>query len=469
MKFFEYIALATTAVALFVAPVGMAQAQSLQQTLSQAYENSPTLSSAFLAVRAAGQGIRSAEGGLLPTIGAQASLQEVFTFAPETQVTNPATGGQMVSGGASASVSDRIGLSYNQTLFDNYATDAGIRAAEATYEASAYTAVNTEQNVLLGAATAFYNVMLDRRIVTIRRENLGFVETQLSAARTRLELGEGTQLDLAQAQSAVAQATAAYQAATNNVAISEANYMRAVGIEPGNLREDMSIGAFIPASVDAALAAAERGHPALLASQAQIRAATAQAEQTIASSGPNVSFSAQAGVGGFISGTPASQVTLGLTLSVPIYSPTRDPAIEQANIGRMRTEVEAFATRDQVYEAVRQAWAGYSSANAQIQSATAAVAATRLALNAMLDQQDVGLATTLDVLDARSSLRSVEEQLASAQTQRAIAGFSLLSAMGVLSAESLGLPVRARAVDGTFIQPVAAQAPAPVDAWHGLR
>src|SRR5690606_21153299 len=131
--------------------------------------------------------------------------------------------------------------------------------------------------------------------------------------------------------------------------------------------------------------------------------------------------------------------------------------IEQANIARMQSEVQAFANRDQVYEAVRQAWAGYNSANSQIQSATAAVAATRLALEAVIDQSDVGQATTLDILDARATLLTVEEQLASAQIQRSIAGFSLVAAMGRLTAQDLGLPVPPRAADGTYITPVAAE------------
>src|SRR5690606_7374137 len=116
-----------------------------------------------------------------------------------------------------------------------------------------------------------------------------------------------------------------------------------------------------------------------------------------------------------------------------------------------------------------QAWAGYNSANSQIQSATAAVAATRLALDAVVDQSEVGQATTLDILDARATLLTVEEQLASAQVQRSIAAFSLVSAMGQLSAEELALPVTPRTVEGTYLPQASTATPASQDAWAGLR
>jgi len=452
----NWTARAALAAAIAIVPVA-GYGQSLTQVLVHAYENSPTLASAFLSVRAAGQGIRSAEGAYLPSVGASASVNA--TYSPNMQ------------GDYTISTSDQFGLSYNQTLFDNFASDAAIRAARENYDASVHTAANTEQNVLLQAATAFYNVILNRRIVDIRRENLGFVQTQLEAARDRLELGEGTRLDVAQAESSQAQAQASYQAAVNNLTTSEAQFISAVGMPPASLSDNMSVARLIPNSVDAALALAEQTHPALLASAAQIRAATFQAEETVASFGPNVSLSASAGMGGFTGDRVAGQAQIGLSLSIPIYTPTRDPAVEQANIARMQSEVQAFANRDQVYEAVRQAWAGYNSAYSQIQSATAAVAATRLALEAVIDQSEVGQATTLDILDARATLLTVEEQLASAQVQRSIAAFSLVAAMGQLSATELALPVIPRAADGTYLpQPASATTiPASQDAWAGLR
>ena len=117
---------------------------------------------------------------------------------------------------------------------------------------------------------------------------------------------------------------------------------------------------------------------------------------------------------------------------------------------------------------MRQGWAGIQAATAQIEAATAAVAASRLALQATIDQNELGQATTLDVLDARASVASVEETLISAQSQRTIAAYSLIAAMGTLSAQHLGLPVQPRTVEGDVVVPATAPA-APADAWGNLR
>jgi len=450
MKFSQV--LGVSVIALF-GLVTTAQGQSLTSALAYAYENNPEIASSFLSVRAARQGIIAAEGARLPTIGAEGSIGATSTWA---------------SGGQSWSTSDSIGIGYNQTLFDNNATSAAISGAEAQYDAAVYGARNTEQNVLLSVIQAYVNVVANRRIVEIRQESVGFVEAQVGSARDRLELGEGTQLEVSQAEASLAQSTAAYQAAINNLRNSEANYQRWVGRAPGSLSGGYSYSSLIPGSLDAALARANTDHPALLASAAQLRAAQYGYEETLASFGPNLSVTGQVGAGGFTSGTVASQASISLRLSVPIYTPTRDPSVEQANIGQIQTQLEGFATRDQIVEAVRQGWAGIQAATAQIEAATAAVAASRLALQATIDQNELGQATTLDVLDARASVASVEETLISAQSQRTIAAYSLIAAMGTLSAQHLGLPVQPRTVEGDVVVPATAPA-APADAWGNLR
>ena len=454
-------ALRVGAVALFGMLAAGAQAESLTAAMAYAYENNPEIASSFIQVRSARQDVIEAGGARLPTIGAQLSLNQTFVNAPET-------GNPQNPGGSSSSTSDRIGLSYSQTLFDNFASDAALLAAQAGYEATAYSATNTEQTVLLNVANAYFNVVRDRRLVAIAQENLGFVEAQLQSARDRLELGEGTQLDVAQAQSAVAQAQAAFQSARSSLLSSEASYQLNVGRMPGSLSTGF-VMARTPSSLDSALAAAQAGHPALLAAQAQVRAAAHAAEQVEAGFGPQLSLSAGAGVGGFTGTSGVTQsAEIGLNLQIPIYSPSRNPSVERANLSRISSELQSLSTFDTLEEAIRGGWAGVQTAGAQIEASTAAVAASRLALEAVIDQNEVGQATTLDVLDARANLLSAEEQLIAAQAQRSLASYSLLSATGQLTATALGLPVQPRTVEGDIIVP-ANTAAQPKDAWGDLR
>lgn len=449
MSVFKVLRIGALALGIGLLPAA-ASAESIAQAMAHAYSNNPSLASSFLSVRAAQQRIRSAEGSRLPTIGAEASVGYTWTDAGRT------------------GPSDSLGLSYSQTLFNSGGSDAAILGAQASYEAAVQGARNVEQNVLLSVAQAYVNVLTNGRIVQIREENIGFVRAQLQSARDRLELGEGTQLDVAQAQASLAQAEAAYQGAVNNLRQAEANYVRWVGHEPRSLSSSYAFGNLLPASLDTAISAATTNHPALLASAAQIRAAQHSYDETVAGFGPTVSVSGQAGMGGFTTNTVASQASISLRLSVPIFVPTRDPAIEAANIGQIQSQVDGLATRDQIIEAVRQGWSGIQATTAQIESATAAVAASRLALQAVVDQNEVGQATTLDVLNARASLLTAEESLASAQAQRTIASYSLIAATGALSAANLGLPVQLRGADGQVVHAVKVPT-TPADAWGNLR
>jgi outer membrane protein len=199
-----------------------------------------------------------------------------------------------------------------------------------------------------------------------------------------------------------------------------------------------------------------------------VRAAAHQADQVDASFGPQLSLSAGAGVSGFTGNDGVTQqAQIGLNLSVPIFTPTRDPSVERANLARISSELQSLSTYNTLEEAIRSGWAGVQTATAQIEATTAAVAASRLALDAVIDQNELGQATTLDVLDARADLLAAEEQLVQAQAQRALASYSLLSATGRMTATSLGLPVQPRTVEGDVIVPVAA--PETRDAWSGLR
>ncbi|VAW18042.1 Type I secretion outer membrane protein, TolC precursor [hydrothermal vent metagenome] len=151
-----------------------------------------------------------------------------------------------------------------------------------------------------------------------------------------------------------------------------------------------------------------------------------------------------------------------LTLSIPIYSGgAMGASVRQANLNQIKSELDAFATRDQVREAVISSWNGVQNANAQITSAQSSANSSQLVLDGVIEEQRVGQRTILDVLNSRSDLTLARESLITAQSARMIASFSLLSAVGRLSAVELNLPVEIMSADG-YLQTVE-------DVWSELR
>jgi outer membrane protein len=69
------------------------------------------------------------------------------------------------------------------------------------------------------------------------------------------------------------------------------------------------------------------------------------------------------------------------------------------------------------------------------------VKAAELALNGVSEEARVGQRTTLDVLNAQQDLLNARVALVTAQRDRVVASYTLLSAVGRLSPQVLGLQV----------------------------
>jgi outer membrane protein len=80
------------------------------------------------------------------------------------------------------------------------------------------------------------------------------------------------------------------------------------------------------------------------------------------------------------------------------------------------------------------------AAKAQIEATTAQVNAAEIALNGVREEARVGQRTTLDVLNAQQELVNARVALVTAQHDRVVASYSVLSAIGRLSPQVLQLP-----------------------------
>jgi outer membrane protein len=421
---------------LFCSLPALAHAETMREALTSAYINNPAILSALLNVKSTSENIALAKSAKLPTLGAQISANNSYTFDGDNDINIPSV---------------NVGLSYNQTIFDNFKSDADIEAARAITEASRYSLQNSEQNVFLAVVQAYMGVIRDTQLIKLRQDNVSFYQAQVQSAKDRLEIGEGTKIDVSQAEARLAQGTASYQAAVASLQTSQASYERYVGHKPRNLTTTYRLGTLMPSNLEAAIAEAVSSHPAILAAKAGIRGSQANSDAANAAFGPTLTFTSS--IGSTVLGPPSllgpndpsPRVSAGFSLSIPIYGGGRFGAsIRKANIEQIKSEVDALATRDQVKESVISAWSSMQSAEAQITSANSAVASGELTLDGVVQSRDVGQSTTLDVLNAQSELTSIREGLIQASAAKVIASFALVAATGHLTAADLSLDVEVK-------------------------
>src|SRR2546429_182178 len=115
------------------------------------------------------------------------------------------------------------------------------------------------------AATAYTNVLANQSLVEAQRSNVAFLREILGVTQRRLNAGDVTPTDTAQAEARLSRGQADLNAAEVNLAISRATYTQVIGNPPGQLRPAEPVDRYLPRSRDDATGMAFKEHPAVLA------------------------------------------------------------------------------------------------------------------------------------------------------------------------------------------------------------
>ncbi|HSP50474.1 MAG TPA: TolC family outer membrane protein [Pseudolabrys sp.] len=423
-----------------------AQGETLESALIKAYQNNPTLNSQRAATRATDEGVPQALSGYRPkvTITGTAGEQTLSTTVknPPKADTPPYTTNSGYNSPAS------VGATITQTLYNGFQTANKTRQAESAVLASRATLRVAEQTILLNAATAYMNLIRDTAILDLQRRNVEVLQEQLKQTRDRFNVGEVTRTDVAQAESSVAAGRSQVLLAEANYTASGATYRQVIGSEPGKLTAATPVDRFSPNNLAGAVAVGSANNPAVTTAQYNVDVALLAVKVAEGALYPTVSVQ-----GSFVQDWLSTQSLSVMnqynasvigTLSVPIYQGGAEySVIRQAKevLGQKRLDLDT--ARDTVRQNVVQAWGQLDAAKGNIEATRAQVQAAEIALNGVREEARVGQRTTLDVLNAQQVLVNARVALVSAQHDRVVASYTLLSSVGRLSPQVLGLSVPA--------------------------
>ncbi len=414
-----------------------ARAESLEGALSKAYGQNPTLNAQRASTRATDESVTQAKALGRPTVSVSAD-------AGVTQSDFKAvSSGQKIKGnelytprGASATVS--------QTLWNGNKTENSTRAAESQVLGARETLRNTEQTVLLNGATAYMNVLRDTAILNLKRNNVDVLEEQLRQTNDRFKVGEVTRTDVAQAQSRLAASKSDAILAESNLKTSLAGYRQQIGDEPKQLGPGKSVESFLPSNREKALQISQTEHPAIIGALHGVDAQQLQVKVAESDLYPNLSVqgSVQDRWAAATDGTYGYAASVVARLTVPIYEGGLTYSkVRQAKETLGQTQITVDIQRDTVRAAVVQSWGQLEASKAQIVSSQAQVKAAEIALNGVREEAKVGQRTTLDVLNAQQELINARVALITAQRDRVVNSYNVLSSIGRLNANSLRLKV----------------------------
>lgn len=423
--------LASLALAPAVMAPCVASADTLEDALIAAHANNPNLEEARLAVRAAREERTQAASAYLPSLGISGSVGTQSIESDTDGLLGPTTTqADLEPSTASAQVT--------QQLFTGFRRSGQSRLAAANIDGAQEGLRSREQDILLAAVNVYIGVLRDQEIVRLREEHVESLGQLLAGTRRRLEVGEVSRTDVAQAQTRLAGARANLARSRADLEASQARYIAIIGRAPQGLVPVAALPQ-TPHSLEEAVRIADDIHPDLGRAESAERAARAQVTIERSALLPQVSLVGRADENRDFgiaetrreSSSAVAQFSMPLFEGGYAYSRTRQSRI---NVGRAEARTEA--QRREVIANVTAAWSNLTASREILTAANEQVESSALAVEGAERERGYGIRSTLDVLDAEEEARNALIGRARANADAVIASYALMAAAGALTLES---------------------------------
>jgi len=431
-------------------PLGAAHADTLQEALTAAYRNNPTLAAARANQRATDEGVPIQKAAGRPSLTASSQYLE-FVKKSSTSFISPdrAVNGQL-----------NLGI----PIYSGGAVRNGVRGAVARVEAGRADLRGAESDLFTQVVAAYMDVLRTQALVGLQANQVDVLSVNLRATGDRFEIGDLTRTDVAQSQARRALAQSDLRTAQANLIAARETYAQLTGMAADDLQPPPPLPGF-PASVEEAVDIAQAQNPDIVAARDRARAAGFDVDVAGAGRLPKVSVVTAGtynnylgslgsiGIGGGRTSFPqaSTAVQVGVQLNLPLFQGGLPAAQRRQAQAREGAALETVIAAERLVTAqVRSAWSSWQAATAVIVSAQTAVDAAALSLEGVRAENSIGNRTILEMLNAEQELLNARSQLVTARRNAYVAGFQLLAAMGRAEARDLGL-----VEEGLLYDPVA--------------
>ena len=371
---------------------GNAVAIDLLQTYELAVRNDSTLTAARLSSEAGEMTLEIVKSTKYPEIGIGAS----YLNRPEQSASN---------------IRESVGeITVRQPIW-NQALNSRIKAAESEVRTATLQFTKVESELYVRVVHAYFGVLAAEDNLQTANSEVAAIEKHLDLAQRRFEVGLGTQIDVrdAEARSSLAR-TSAIQAAS---AIESAwlALTEITGIRPeslARLADNVRINPPMPEDVAWWVESALKNNSDLVVMRETVNLASFAIDIEAANSKPTVNLSAtyRNKLTGPMQGD--DETTLSLTASIAFstggYVSKR---VRQARLNYESQIQSLKAFERQIKSGVSTAYLNVISLANQVNALATAVDASEIALGARQEGYDVGLLTSLDVLNAHRDVFKV--------------------------------------------------------------
>jgi outer membrane protein len=418
--------------------VAYGETQDLITTYQQALENDPVLQQAIANQLATKQGVPIAASQLLP----QASIlfysesQNAFLF-PGTTPEDITTSGIARTHGYIASATQNI---------VNFSTWSLIREARRLSEEADATFLANEQNLITRVATAYFNVLAAADTLSFATAQKEALASQLNQVQQRFDVGLVAITDVYDFQAQYDSQVAEEIAARNNLQNTKESLQVITGIpvdELSSLLPSIPLHTPEPMEMDAWVTQAEYDNPTLAATRFSMQAAEETIRTERAQLYPDLAVTGEYGT--TLNGDAfnpqegaAHGWSIALESSLNVFSGGQILAqVRQAQYQYESTRDAYEQQRRNTINQTRSAYRAIETAISQVKAFQQAVLSAKSALEANEASYEVGIKTSVDVLESISQLYQQEQNLANAKYNYILSILSLKQAAGVLEVMDL--------------------------------
>jgi len=460
VKVFTGAAAAVLLLALIV-PVP-ASADTIEAALVRAYQTNPQLNAQRAQVRITDENVPQALSGYRPKLSVSATAGYQYTDILNTFGGTPQAILKTDVFGANAPRS--AGITLSQTVYNGNQTANRTRAAESQVSGSREALRVLDQTILLSAATIYMDYLRDAAIVEVQKSNVRVLEQTLKQTRDRFNVGEVTRTDVAQSEAQLAAGQTQLLAAEATLTTTKANFRRIIGNDPVNLAPGSPVDRFLPPTLPSAVELSLIENPNVTAAMYGIDVQFLQVKVNEGALLPTVTVQAvvQQAYEQQMQVFRQFGASAIASVNVPIYQGGAEYSlIRQSKESLAQQRLVLEQTRDQTRANTVTAWGQLVAGKAQVASAQSQVTASEIALNGVREEAKAGQRTTLDVLNAQQALVNARVALVTAQHDRVVASYAVLSAVGRLSPQVLGL--------STTVYDASVHYHQVRDSWAGVR
>jgi outer membrane protein len=306
------------------------------------------------------------------------------------------------------------------------------------------TLANAQQDLGLRVSQAYFDVLLAQDNVALSESQKTAIDQQLAQAKRNFEVGTATIVDTLEAQARFDQSTAKEIADRNDLEVKRRALQVLLGKLPDSLtplREPLELAPPQPNDIEAWVRAADESSFQIAVSRENYEFFREEVARQRAGHLPTLDLSGNytrsdslTNVTPGLIGPVLNTTSIGIVLSVPIYAGgITQSRVREALANRERAEQDLESTRRGVAQAVRTNFLNVTSGIAQVRALEQALASTQSQLDSTILGRDVGVRTSVDVLNAQQQVTQTRRDLQQARYNFLLSTLRLKAAAGTLT------------------------------------